>query len=172
MKTKHYWVISLLAVLAVGPGLMSNTALSSVQGLVQKAVGTSVFTLVNPILIGNMAFALLVPAGPLLRKKFGARPVYLASLPVFILGSLLIACSGDIAWMAAGRFLQGAATGVMLMIMIPMLVLSFPIERRNYALLVLIGDSMVLLSSVQSWEPLQQAAGIGDGCLSSLAPCP
>lgn len=41
--------------------------------------------------------------------------------------------------MAAGRFLQGAATGVMLMIMIPMLVLSFPIERRNYALLVLIG---------------------------------
>ncbi|MED0588677.1 MFS transporter [Bacillus subtilis] len=139
MKTKHYWVISLLAVLAVGPGLMSNTALSSVQGLVQKAVGTSGFTTVNPILIGNMAFALLVPAGPLLRKKFGARPVYLASLPVFILGSLLIACSGDIALMAAGRFLQGAATGVMLMIMIPMLVLSFPIERRNYALLVLIG---------------------------------
>lgn len=74
--------------------------------------------------------------------------------------------------MAAGRFLQGAATGVMLMIMIPMLVLSFPIERRNYALLVLIGDSMVLLSSAQSWEPLQQAAGIGDGCFSSLAPCP
>lgn len=139
MKTKHYWVISLLAVLAVGPGLMSNTALSSVQGLVQKAVGTSGFTSVNPILIGNMAFALLVPAGPLLRKKFGARPVYLASLPVFILGSLLIACSSDVAWMAAGRFLQGAATGVMLMIMIPMLVLSFPIERRNYALLVLIG---------------------------------
>lgn len=59
----------MLAVLAVGPGLMSNTALSSVQGLVQKAVGTSVFTLVNPILIGNMAFALLVPAGPLLRKN-------------------------------------------------------------------------------------------------------
>lgn len=139
MKTKHYWVISLLAVLAVGPGLMSNTALSSVQSLVQKAVGTSVFTSVNPILIGNMAFALLVPTGPLLRKKFGARPVYLASLPVFILGSLLIAFSNDIAWMVAGRFLQGAATGVMLMIMIPMLVLSFPIERRNYALLVLIG---------------------------------
>lgn len=69
MKTKHYWVISLLAVLAVGPGLMSNTALSSVQGLVQKTVGTSVFTSVNPILIGNMAFALLVPAGPLLRKN-------------------------------------------------------------------------------------------------------
>ncbi|MEC2184705.1 MFS transporter [Bacillus spizizenii] len=139
MKTKHYWVISLLAVLAVGPGLMSNTALSSVQGLVQKTVGTSDFTSVNPILIGNMAFALLVPAGPLLRKKFGARPIYLASLPVFILGSLLFAFSSDIAWMAAGRFLQGAATGVMLMIMIPMLVLSFPIDRRNYALLVLIG---------------------------------
>lgn len=59
----------MLAVLAVGPGLMSNTALSSVQGLVQKAVGTSVFTSVNPILIGNMAFALLVPAGPPLRKN-------------------------------------------------------------------------------------------------------
>ncbi|MGQ8923045.1 MFS transporter [Bacillus halotolerans] len=150
MKTKHYWLISLLAVLAVGPGLMSNTALSSVQGLVQKTVGTSDFTSVNPILIGNMAFALLVPAGPLLRKKFGARPIYLASLPVFILGSLLFAFSSDIAWMAAGRFLQGAATGVMLMIMIPMLVLSFPIDRRNYALLVLIGGfyGSVIIGSI------------------------
>lgn len=32
----------------------------------------------NPIVIGNMAFALFLPAGPLLRKKFGARPIYLA----------------------------------------------------------------------------------------------
>lgn len=39
MKTKHCWMISLLAVLAVGPGLMSNTALSPVQGLVQKTIG-------------------------------------------------------------------------------------------------------------------------------------
>ncbi|WP_146738164.1 MFS transporter, partial [Bacillus tropicus] len=45
----------------------------------------------------------------------------------------------DIYPLAAGRFLQGAAAGTMLMIMIPMLVLSFPIERRNYALFVLIG---------------------------------
>lgn len=39
MKTKHCWMISLLAVLAVGPRLMFNMALSSVKGLVQKTVG-------------------------------------------------------------------------------------------------------------------------------------
>ncbi|MCY9160955.1 MFS transporter [Bacillus atrophaeus] len=139
MKTKHYWVISLLAVLAVGPGLMSNTALTGVQSLVQKTVVPGSFASLNPIIIGNMAFALFVPMGPLLRKKFGARPIYMASLSVFIVGALLFALSNDILWLAAGRFLQGAATGVMLMIMIPMLVLSFPLDRRNYALLVLIG---------------------------------
>ncbi|MED1121268.1 MFS transporter [Bacillus atrophaeus] len=139
MKTKHYWVISLLAVLAVGPGLMSNTALTGVQSLVQKTVVTGSFASLNPIIIGNMAFALFVPMGPLLRKRFGARRIYMASLSVFIVGALLFALSNDILWLAAGRFLQGAATGVMLMIMIPMLVLSFPLDRRNYTLLVLIG---------------------------------
>ncbi|WP_230959112.1 hypothetical protein, partial [Bacillus amyloliquefaciens] len=38
MKEKHHWIISLLAVLAVGPGLMSNTALSAVQSLVRQTV--------------------------------------------------------------------------------------------------------------------------------------
>ncbi|MCY8839570.1 MFS transporter, partial [Bacillus atrophaeus] len=88
MKTKHYWVISLLAVLAVGPGLMSNTALAAVQSLVQKTVVPGSFASLNPIIIGNMAFALFVPMGPLLRKKFGARPIYMASLSVFIVGAL------------------------------------------------------------------------------------
>lgn len=64
MKTKHYWVISLLAVLAVGPGLMFNTALTGVQSLVQKTVVTGSFASLNPIIIGNMAFALFVPTVP------------------------------------------------------------------------------------------------------------
>jgi predicted MFS family arabinose efflux permease len=57
---------------------------------------------------------------------------------LFIIGSLSAAFSLDDQWMSLGRFLQGIATGVMLMIMIPMLVLSFPIEKRNLALFVLL----------------------------------
>ena len=68
MKEKHHWIISLLAVLAVGPGLMSNTALSAVQSLVRQTVGGENFDSLHPIIIGNMAFALFVPAGPYLRK--------------------------------------------------------------------------------------------------------
>ncbi|MBO3790454.1 MFS transporter [Bacillus velezensis] len=139
MKEKHHWIISLLAVLAVGPGLMSNTALSAAQSLVRQTVGGENFDSFHPIIIGNMAFALFVPAGPYLRKRFGSRPVYMISMAAGVIGALLAAVTNDIYPLAAGRFLQGAAAGTMLMIMIPMLVLSFPIERRNYALFVLIG---------------------------------
>ncbi|MEC3653924.1 MFS transporter [Bacillus siamensis] len=139
MKEKHHWIISLLAVLAVGPGLMSNTALAAVQSLVRQTVGGGNFDSFHPIIIGNMAFALFVPAGPYLRKRFGSRPVYMISMAAAVIGALLAAVTNDIYSLAAGRLLQGAAAGTMLMIMIPMLVLSFPIERRNYALFVLIG---------------------------------
>ena len=52
-------------------GLMSNTALSAVQSLVRQTVGGENFDSFHPIIIGNMAFALFVPA-VVFKKRFGS----------------------------------------------------------------------------------------------------
>jgi MFS family permease len=139
LKIPKHWRVSILAVLAVGPGLMVNSALPFFQNLVQLTFGVKPHSLFSPGIIGLTALALCIPLGPVLRHKLGARRTYQIAMALFALGSLLAAVSPVLLWLLIGRFLQGAATGVILMIMLPMLVLSFPIDKRNYSLLTLIG---------------------------------
>lgn len=139
MNLQKHWKIAILAVLAIGPGLMVNSALIPSQILIQNSFHLGNNVIFSPTVIGLIAFALFIPLGPLLRHRLGVRATYSISMILFIIGSLSAAFSIDFQWMSLGRFLQGIGTGVMLMIMIPMLVLSFPIEKRNLALSVLLG---------------------------------
>jgi len=139
MKLQKHWKISLLAILAIGPGFILNGALTSIQSLIQKNFGLETSSLFSPLIIGSIAFALFIPLGPLLKHKLGVRLTYQISMTLFILGALLAASATDMQWLSVGRFVQGIATGVMLMIMIPMLVLSFPIDKRNLAFTILLG---------------------------------
>ncbi len=139
IKIPKYWIISMLAVLAVGPGLMINSALPFFQSQIQQTFGVNPHSLSSPVIIGLTALALCIPIGPMLRHRLGVRRTYQISMAFFVWGSFLAAVATVPSLMSIGRFLQGAATGVMLMIMLPMLVLSFPIDKRNYSLLILIG---------------------------------
>ena len=58
---------------------------------------------------------------------------------LFLIGAIVSIASNSFLGMGIGRFFQGTGTGLALMMMIPMLVLSFPIQKRNLALLILIG---------------------------------
>ncbi|RAS83717.1 MFS transporter [Priestia endophytica] len=139
MKIERHWGISLLAILAVGPGLMLNSALTPLQGLLQKTLDSSSYPSIIPILTGTIAFALFVPLGPFLRHKWGDKTTYITSACISLLGVLLSLISTKFIVFEAGRVLQGMGAGMALMMMLPMLVLSFPISRRNLALLILIG---------------------------------
>ncbi|MCR8656611.1 MFS transporter [Paenibacillus endoradicis] len=138
MTLQKHWKISLLAIMAIGPGLMVNSALIPIQNIIQKALGTNNTTTFVPLIISTITFALFIPLGPPLRQRIGVRNTYLIAMLLFIIGALLSALTFDMLWMTLGRFLQGMGSGVMLMIMLPLLVLSFPIEKRNLALFVLL----------------------------------
>lgn len=139
MNLQKHWRIAILTVLAIGPGLMINSALIPSQSLIQNSFRLGNNAIFSPTIIGIIAFTLFIPLGPPLRHRLGVRATYSISMILFIIGSLSAAFSIDDQWMSLGRFLQGIGTGVMLMIMVPMLLLSFPIEKRNLALSVLIG---------------------------------
>ncbi|UOY87672.1 MFS transporter [Bacillus glycinifermentans] len=139
MKISKHWGISLLAVLSIGPGLMMNSAVTSAQRLVQQTFHAEANAALIPFVVGAVAFGLFVPFGPFLRHRIGALRTYVASMCLFILGALICGASPNLLWMTIGRMLQGIGTGTVLMMMIPMLVLSFPISIRNFALFVLVG---------------------------------
>lgn len=139
MKLQKEWKITLLTVLAIGPGLMMNSALIPSQSLIQHSLHLGNNPVFGPTVIGIIALMLFIPLGPLLRHRFGVRTTYSMSMILGMIGSLVAALSTNDQWMSVGRFLQGISMGVMFMIMVPMLLLSFPIEKRNLSLSVLIG---------------------------------
>ncbi|MFP7732338.1 MFS transporter [Priestia aryabhattai] len=139
MKIEKHWGISLLAVLAIGPGLMLNTALNSIHEILQKAFNNQSYISITPVLIGVISFAFCIPFGPILRHKLGERRTYILSMCLFLIGAIVSIISNSFLGMGIGRFLQGTGTGLALMMMVPMLVLSFPIYKRNFALFILIG---------------------------------
>ncbi|MGW9102704.1 MFS transporter [Priestia megaterium] len=139
MKIEKHWGISLLAILAIGPGLMLNTALNSIHEILQKNFNNQSYISITPVLIGIISFAFFIPFGPILRHKLGERRTYVLSMCMFLIGAIISVTSTSFLGMGIGRFLQGIGTGLTLMMMIPMLVLSFPISKRNLALVILIG---------------------------------
>ncbi|RDZ12473.1 MFS transporter [Priestia megaterium] len=139
MKIEKHWGISLLAVLAIGPGLMLNTSLNSIRDILQEAFNDQSYISITPVLLGVISFAFCIPFGPILRHKLGERRTYVLSMCLFLIGAIVSSASNSFLGMGIGRFLQGIGTGLALMMMIPMLVLSFPIYKRNLALLILIG---------------------------------
>jgi MFS family permease len=139
MKIEKHWGISLLAVLAIGPGLMLNTSLNSIREILQQTFNDQSYISITPVLIGVISFAFCIPFGPILRHKIGERRTYVLSMCLFLIGAIVSIASNSFLGMGIGRFFQGTGTGLALMMMIPMLVLSFPIQKRNLALLILIG---------------------------------
>lgn len=59
MKIEKHWGISLLAVLAIGPGLMLNTSLNSIREILQQTFNDQSYISITPVLIGVMSFAFL-----------------------------------------------------------------------------------------------------------------
>lgn len=177
MKIEKHWGISLLAVLAIGPGLMLNTSLNSIREILQQTFNNQSYLSITPVLIGVISFAFCIPFGPILRHKLGERRTYVLSMCLFLIGAIVSIASNSFLGMGIGRFLQGTGTGLALMMMIPMLVLSFPIQKRNLALLILIGgfygSSVVgiflgmLVNSYGHWRGLFYIAAV----LSLLGIC-
>jgi predicted MFS family arabinose efflux permease len=138
LKLEKHWRVSLLTVLGVGPELVLNSASTPIQGLIQNSFNILSYGLF-PNVISMISFALFVPFGPIFRHKLGARKNYIMAMCVFFFGTLISIASPNIIWMSIGRSLQGVGAGLVLMMMIPMLVLAFPLNKRDLALIVLTG---------------------------------
>ncbi len=58
-----------------------------------------------------LASTIMMPAYGKLGDLFGRKPLLLAAIGIFLIGSVVSATAGDITWLIVGRAIQGAGGG-------------------------------------------------------------
>lgn len=86
---------------------------------------TTVFLLVNGIMIPITAF---------LMATYTTRRLFLMSMIIFIIGTLICALSFNFPMLMMGRIVQAIGAGVIMPLMMTIFMLIFPIERRGFAM--------------------------------------
>ena len=96
-----------------------NIDASTVQWL------TTGFMLVNGILIPTTAFLI---------QKYSVRHLFLAAMVLFTLGQFLLVLHISFPILLAGRMLQASGSAIMMPLLMNVMLVSFPVEKRGAAM--------------------------------------
>ncbi len=103
------------------PSIMAEMGIdaSTVQWL------TTGFTLVN---------AIMIPVTAYLTDKHSTKILYIISMGIFAISSLMAGLAPNFAVLLVGRLLQAAGAGILMPMVMTVLMLTFPVERRGSAM--------------------------------------
>lgn len=103
------------------PSIMNDMSINAATGQWL----TTGFTLVN---------AIMVPVTAYLIDRFPIRNLFLFSMSIFAVGSLMAAWGPNFAVLLGGRIVQAIGAGVLMPMVMTVLMLTFPIEKRGFAM--------------------------------------
>lgn len=114
-------VLNQTVVTPAQPSIMAEMGIdaSTVQWL------TTGFTLVN---------AIMIPVTAYLTDKHSTKILYIISLCIFAIGSLMAGMAPNFAVLLIGRLLQAAGAGILMPMVMTVLMITFPVERRGSAM--------------------------------------
>ncbi|HWO97263.1 MAG TPA: DHA2 family efflux MFS transporter permease subunit [Bacillus sp. (in: firmicutes)] len=126
----------LLAVLMVGAFIaflnntLLNIALPSIMGDLDVDASTvqwltTGFMLVNGILIPTTAFLI---------QKYSVRHLFLTAMGLFTLGTILAGIAHVFPILLAGRMIQASGSAIMMPLLMNVMLVSFPVEKRGAAM--------------------------------------
>ena len=126
----------IIAVLMIGAfiSFLNNTLLNIALPSIMKdlEIGTSTaqwlttgFMLVNGILIPTTAFLI---------QKYSVRNLFLAAMGLFTLGTILAGSANIFAILLLGRMLQAAGSAILMPLLMNVMLVSFPIQKRGTAM--------------------------------------
>lgn len=116
--------VTVLNQTVVAPALPSIMVDMSINAATGQWLTTG-FTLVN---------AIMVPVTAFLIDRFPIRNLFLFSMSIFAIGSLLAAWGPNFPVLLSGRIVQAVGAGVLMPMVMSVLMLTFPIERRGFAM--------------------------------------
>lgn len=132
--TKQQIVMLVIMVFGTFVTVLNQTVVTPAQPSIMLEMGidastvqwlTTGFTLVN---------AIMIPVTAYLTDKHSTKILYLVSMGIFALGSLMAGIAPDFAVLLAGRLLQAAGAGILMPMVMTVLMLTVPVERRGSAM--------------------------------------
>jgi DHA2 family multidrug resistance protein len=134
-----YLVISILTIFSIGPQYFLNLSFILNQIVIQNGLVVNSHEILLPSIISNLFFALFVPIGPVIAKRYSLRSSYLTFIFIFLCGSIINTFSTELTALIIGRALQGLSAGALFLTILPVSLISFPNKIRNLFLFLAIG---------------------------------
>ncbi|MUV36681.1 Multidrug resistance protein Stp [Lentibacillus sp. JNUCC-1] len=134
MEKKQQMLIVIILISGAFLAILNQTLLATAippimdeYGLTENTAQwvTTIFMLVNGIMIPVTAFLI---------ERFTTRGLLLTAMSTFAVGTLICALSPTFAILMTGRVVQAAGAGIMMPLMMTVLLLIFPVEKRGSAM--------------------------------------
>ena len=140
----------MLVVLFVGAfvAFLNNTLLNVALPSIMTAFDIEDYSTVQWLATGYMLVSgILVPASAYLITKFRTRPLFILSMAIFVVGTAMAAFAPTFEFLLAGRMIQAAGAATMSPILMNVMLISFPVEKRGQAMGIF-GLVMVLAPAI------------------------
>ncbi|HET7387535.1 MAG TPA: MFS transporter [Nocardioidaceae bacterium] len=124
-----YGLAVAIVLLGLCPNIVLAIAFVPLAGTIAHDLGTSEGTLALAGALSNAGYAFGAVAAAQLAQRYLQRNLFLCYEAMFVVGSVLAAVAPSVELFIAGRVLEGAATGFMLISALPPLVTRFGVDR-------------------------------------------
>ncbi|MFJ7726399.1 DHA2 family efflux MFS transporter permease subunit [Neobacillus sp. NPDC097160] len=126
----------IIAVLMIGAfiSFLNNTLLNIALPSIMKDLNVEAST-VQWLTTGFMLVnGILIPASAFLIQKFSVRHIFLAAMVLFTAGTVLAGFAHVFPILLAGRMLQAAGSAILMPLLMNVMLVAFPIEKRGAAM--------------------------------------
>ncbi|MFC7687563.1 DHA2 family efflux MFS transporter permease subunit [Ureibacillus sp. GCM10028918] len=126
----------MIAVLFVGAfvAFLNNTLLNVALPTIMVDLGVT-YSTVQWLATGYMLVSgVLIPASAFLITRFKTRPLFIFAMSIFVVGTIVAAIAPSFGVLLAGRMIQAVGSSVMAPILMNVMLISFPVEKRGAAM--------------------------------------
>lgn len=128
-----YGIISVLmigAFIAFLNNTLLNIALPSIMKELEIDAATVQWLTTGFMLVNGI----LIPASAFLIQKYSVRQLFLASMGLFAIGTIIAGFAHAFPLLLSGRMLQAAGSAILMPLLMNVMLVSFPIEKRGTAM--------------------------------------
>lgn len=134
----YKWRVLVSVIFGIFMVILDSTAVNVAIPTLQKVFGTngqnaSVDQIDGVLTAYILALGIITPLAGYLSERFGIKRVYLSSLALFVLGSVLCAFAPSLSYLVAFRVLQGLGGGMLVPLSTALLFGAFPEKERGLA---------------------------------------